>query len=171
MSYDFCRRERRSGGNSWFNDFLNQNTLFSVNGAGTGGGTNFPSRRRPGLDIHESASQYSFNRQSQNETLFIANSSDVLVITAQIQAAVSVQVAIQLAIALVLSIVIFDEPQSKAIYEELMQLTSTTQSMRQQTGIVDSHDVLVINVDLEASVQIQILLQILLALVVEFELF
>ena len=67
-------------------------------------------------------------------------------------------------------IVIADEGESKAVYEDLLQLTATNQSMRQQTGIVDSHDILVVNVDLEASIQIQILLQILLALIAEFEL-
>lgn len=66
--------------------------------------------------------------------------------------------------------VIADEGESKAVYEDLLQLTATNQSMRQQTGIVDSHDILVVNVDLEASIQIQILLQILLALIAEFEL-
>ena len=165
MSNDFCRSNRR-GRNGWMTDFLNQNTSFNVVNA------RFPSLfNREDTNIFESADQVQLTRQSQNENLWIVNSSDVLVVTAQIQAAISVQIAIQLAIALVLSIIIADEAESKSIYEELIQLTATSQSMRQQTGIVDSHDILVINVDLEASAQIQILLQILLALVVEFELF
>lgn len=169
MGYS-CRRPRSNfQEEDWINGFLNQNTSCSFSNRG---GTRFPVINfGSGTRIAESADQRSFASQSQNENLMIINSSDVAVITAQIQAAISVQVAIQFALAFVLSIVIADDARRKEIYEELMQLTATSQSMRQQTGIVDSHDILVVNVDLEASVQIQILLQILLALIAEFELF
>ena len=163
MSREFCQSNRRNR-NGWISDFLNQNASFNVVN------TDFSSVFRPDTSVSESADQYQFSNQTQNENLWIVNSSDVLVVTAQIQAAASTQLAIQLAIALILSIVIADEGESKAVYEDLLQLTATNQSMRQQTGIVDSHDILVVNVDLEASIQIQILLQILLALIAEFEL-
>ena len=163
MSREFCQSNRRNR-NGWILDFLNQNASFNLVN------TDFSSVFRPDTSVSESADQYQFSNQTQNENLWIVNSSDVLVVTAQIQAAASIQLAIQLAIALILSIVIADEGESKAVYEDLLQLTATNQSMRQQTGIVDSHDILVVNVDLEASIQIQILLQILLALIAEFEL-
>ena len=163
MSREFCQSNRRNR-NGWISDFLNQNASSNVVN------TDFSSVFRPDTSVSESADQYQFSNQTQNENLWIVNSSDVLVVTAQIQAAASIQLAIQLAIALILSIVIADEGESKAVYEDLLQLTATNQSMRQQTGIVDSHDILVVNVDLEASIQIQILLQILLALIAEFEL-
>lgn len=169
MGYN-CKKERNMcQEDSWIGNFLNQNTRSCTSGRE---GSRFPFVDF-GSDsqVSETAGQYSLTNQTQSENLIIVNSSDVAVITAQIQAAVSVQVAIQFALAFVLSIVIADDAQSKEIYQELMQLTATNQSMRQQTGIVDSHDILVVNVDLEASIQIQILLQILLALVVEFELF
>lgn len=169
MGYS-CREQRNAfQEEGWVSNFLNQS---ASNNISSRSGSRFPTFNF-GSDYQTSSSgnQYSLNSQAQSESLMIVNSSDIAVITAQIQAAISVQVAIQFALAFVLSIVIADDAQSKDVYEELLQLTATSQSMRQQTGIVDSHDILVVNVDLEASVQIQILLQILLALIAEFELF
>ena len=90
MSREFCQSNRRNR-NGWISDFLNQNASFNVVN------TDFSSVFRPDTSVSESADQYQFSNQTQNENLWIVNSSDVLVVTAQIQAAASIQLAIQLA--------------------------------------------------------------------------
>lgn len=107
--------------------------------------------------------------QSTEDHVIIKDSCDVTVTTIDIQAAVNLQIAIQLAIALILSISIADGHQADRIQQELLQKIQTRQSICQKTVIENSRGVTVTMADAEASVNIQLLLQVLLALVAKLE--
>jgi len=132
-----------------------------------------PQSKVPGCesegDIKEEAEQSIRTEQSTEDHIIIKHSCDITVTTTDIQAAVNLQVAIQLAIALVLSISIADGAQAEKIQQELLQKISTEQFIHQKTYIENSRGVTVTMTDAEASVNIQILLQVLLALVAKLE--
>lgn len=119
--------------------------------------------------ITESAEESIRTEQATEDHVVIKHSCDVTVTTTDIQAAVNLQVAIQLAIALVLSISIADGQQAEKIQQDLLQKISTKQLIRQKTYIENSRGVQVTMTDAEASVNIQVLLQVLLALVAKLD--
>lgn len=132
-----------------------------------------PNSKIPGCEsgssISEKAEEMVRTDQSTEDHVIIKHSCDVTVTTIDVQAAVSLQVAIQLAIALVLSISIADGSQAEKIQQDLLQKISTKQSIHQRTYIENSRGVTVTMTDAEASVNIQVLLQVLLALVAKLE--
>jgi spore coat protein X len=107
--------------------------------------------------------------QSTEDEVVIKDSCNVTVTTVDVQAAINLQVAIQLAIALVLSVSIADGDAAKEIQQDLMQKISTRQAIKQKTYVKNSRDIKVSMADAEASVNIQVLLQVLLALVAKLE--
>lgn len=99
----------------------------------------------------------------------IKDSCDITVTTTDTQVAVNLQVAIQLAIALVLSISIADGNTADSITQELIQRVRSRQDIHQKTIIENSRAVTVTTTATEASVNLQILLQVLLAIVARLE--
>lgn len=123
----------------------------------------------PSHGVSESAEESISSEQSNDEHIWIKDSCDVTVTTTDTQAAVNLQVAIQLAIALVLSISIADGQQADSVTQELMQRIKTRQDIRQKTHIENSRSVTVTTTATEASLNIQVLLQVLLALIAKLE--
>jgi spore coat protein X len=121
--------------------------------------------------VEQEARQVEETFQDSHECIIIRDSEDVSVHTTNTHAAVNLQAALQLAIAVVLSITIGDSPTSDSIVQELTQRTETTQLTRQKLLIENSHDVHVTTTDTDAAVNIQLLLQVLLALVVKLDVF
>jgi spore coat protein X len=119
--------------------------------------------------VEQEARQVEETFQDSHECIIIRDSEDVTVHTTNTHAAVNLQAALQLAIAIVLSITIGDSPNSDSILQELTQRTETTQLTRQKLLIENSHDVHVTTTDTDAAVNIQLLLQVLLALVVKLD--
>ncbi|PFI79572.1 spore coat protein [Bacillus cereus] len=130
----------------------------------------------------ESVNSYSFSKnanfleeaiqtdeidQVSEEYIEIVDSADVQVTITDTKAALSIQAALQAAIVVVVSISIADSEKADKITQELFQKSSIKQINRQKTFIKNSRNVTVTTTDTDIAVNIQILLQILLALLVK----
>jgi len=120
-------------------------------------------------DVEQEADQISDTEQESHELIIIRDSELVEVHTTDTQAAVNLQVALQLAIALVLSITIGDSDAANGVEQELLQKIQVEQTNHQRTIIVGSRCVKVTTTDTDVTANIQILLQILLALVAKLD--
>jgi spore coat protein X len=117
----------------------------------------------------QDGTQVSLNDQESDELIWIKDSCNVSVQTTDTQAAVSLQIGLQLAIALVVSITIGDSEKGKYIAQELFQKFDAEQTNYQKIYIDNSKDVNVTTTDTDLAVNIQALLQILVALVVKLD--
>jgi spore coat protein X len=119
--------------------------------------------------IEQEADQLVDELQDSEECIIIRNSSEVDVKTTDTQAAVSLQVALQVAIALVISISIADSERAEIITQELLQKIKVKQINQQKTVILNSSCVRVTTTDTDVAVNIQALLQVLVALVAKVD--
>ncbi|MCZ8540393.1 spore coat protein [Psychrobacillus sp. FSL K6-2365] len=126
---------------------------------------------RESLDatVGQGADQISILDQESDELIWIKDSCNVVVQTTDTQAAVSLQVGLQLAIALVISITIGDSDRGQTITQELFQQFNSEQTNRQRIYIDNSKDVNITTTDIDLAVNIEAMLQILLALVVKLD--
>ncbi|PGA49681.1 spore coat protein [Bacillus thuringiensis] len=130
----------------------------------------------------ESVNSYSFSKnanfleeaiqtdeidQVSEEYIEIVDSADVQVTTTDTKAALSIQAALQAAIVVVVSISIADSEKADRVAQELFQKSSIKQINKQETVIRNSRNVTVTTTDTDIAVNVQILLQILLALLVK----
>ena len=109
------------------------------------------------------------NIQQSFEQIIVIDSADVEVTSTDTQAAISLQAAIQAAIVLVISISIADSQRAERLTQDLLARVRTQQVNRQQTIIENSRGVRITTTDTDLAVNIQLLLQILLALVVRLD--
>ncbi|MGG3642281.1 spore coat protein [Bacillus gobiensis] len=119
--------------------------------------------------VETEAEQLSKIAQLSSEVIVIKDSCDIDVQTTETQVAVSLQVAIQVAIALVINITIADSARAEQISTELLQASAIKQSNRQKLVIENSRDVHVTTTDTDVALSIQLLVQILVALVVSLD--
>ncbi|MBP3951213.1 spore coat protein [Bacillus suaedae] len=122
-----------------------------------------------GDDVVQEAGQVSKTLQHSEELIFIKDSCDITVNTTDTKAAVQLQASLQAAIALVISISIADSDQAEEITQELLQSSKIKQISVQKTVIENSRNVEVTTTDTQIGVNIQLLLQILLALLVNLD--
>jgi spore coat protein X len=120
-------------------------------------------------DFEQEADQVNKMIQKSYEQIIIKDSADVEVTTTDTQVALSLQAAIQAAIVLVISVSIADSTKAEQITQELLQKSKSVQVNRQQTYIQNSRGVRVTTTDTDIVINIQLLLQILLALVVRVD--
>jgi spore coat protein X len=120
-------------------------------------------------DVVQGAYQYSEVDQESNEFIFIKDSCDIKVQTTDTQASVSLQVGLQLAIALVISITVGDSERGRAVTQNLLQQFDAEQSNKQRIIIENSKDVNITTTDTDLAVNIQVLLQVLVALVAKLD--
>lgn len=119
--------------------------------------------------IDNEAEEENRTLQASEEVISISDSADVEVNTTNNQAAISLQVALQVAISAIISISIADSAQADSIRNDLLATTSIRQVNRQKTFIHNSRNVVVTTTDNELAVNIQILLQIVIALLVRLD--
>lgn len=119
--------------------------------------------------VNQDAVQESNTFQGSAESIKIKDSCDVKVHTTDTQVAVSLQVAIQVAIALVINITIADTARAEQVTEELLQRANIGQFNQQSVVIEGSKDIEVTTTDTDVAVSLQVLIQILLALVVTLD--
>jgi spore coat protein X len=120
-------------------------------------------------DETQDADQTTKSLQASFEQIVIKDSCDVEVITTDTQAAINLQIALQAAIQLVISISIASSDQAEALTQELTQKLINKQVNRQQTYIENSRGVKVTTTDTDLAVNVQVLLQVLLALVARLD--
>ena len=125
----------------------------------------------PNVDatVGQGANQVSMLDQESDELIWIKDSCNVVVQTTNTQAAVSLQVGLQLAIALVISITIGDSDRGQTITQELFQQFNSEQTNRQRIFIDNSKDVNITTTDIDLAVNVEAMLQVLLALVVKLD--
>ncbi|WP_227935010.1 spore coat protein [Alkalihalobacillus deserti] len=119
--------------------------------------------------VEQEAVQVDKTLQFSEEYIFIKDSCDVTVSSTDTKAAVSLQASLQAAIALVISISVASSDQAEQITQELLQSTKTKQLNYQKTVIENSRNVDITTTDTQIGVNIQLLLQILLALLVNLD--
>ena len=121
--------------------------------------------QEPKAEVVQDADQFSHIDQESDEFILIKNSYNCCVESTDNQAAISLQVGLQLAIALVLRITVLDSEEGEAIAQDLFQSFTSVQSNKQKVIIDNCKDVKVTTVDTDLSVNIQALLEVLVALV------
>lgn len=110
------------------------------------------------------------NIQESYEQIIVIDSADVEITTTDTQAALSLQVALQAAISLVISISIGGSSRdAERITQELIANVKSKQINRQQTYVENSRGVRITTTDNDLIVNIQLLLQILIALLVRID--
>ncbi|WP_010651801.1 spore coat protein [Oceanobacillus massiliensis] len=120
-------------------------------------------------DVQQEADQVVDNTQFSDEWIIIKDSEGVNVTTTDTQAAISLQIGIQIAIAIVLSITIGDSDRSDDVFQDFKQVMGTRQSNRQKTIIEKSKNVEVTTEDTDIAINIQLLIQILVAIVINLD--
>jgi spore coat protein X len=91
------------------------------------------------------------------------------VTTTDTQVAVSLQVAIQVAIALVINLTIADSDRAEKVTQQLLQNSVIKQANRQKLIIENSRDVTITTTDTDVAISLQVLIQVLLALLVQID--
>lgn len=119
--------------------------------------------------VHESNDAKVGSIQQSIESIVIKDSCDVDVTTTDIQAALNVQLVLQIAISLVISISIADSSKADTITQDLNAKLQSSQINKQQVYIENSRGVNVFTTDTDLAVNIQLLLQVLVALVVRLD--
>ncbi|ADU28581.1 spore coat protein [Evansella cellulosilytica] len=107
--------------------------------------------------------------QLNEEYILIKDSCDVTVNSTDTKAAVNLQIGLQAAIAVLISISVASSETAEKLTQELLQSSKVKQISRQQTIVENSRNVDVSTTDTQAAVNIQILLQLLLALAVKLD--
>jgi spore coat protein X len=122
-----------------------------------------------GETVLQEGEQYMKTEQQSFEWIIIKDSEGVDVHTTDTQAAVSLQLGLQAAIAAVISITIGDTDRGNAVVQDLKQVMKNKQRNTQKTIIESSKHVKVTTTDTDVAVNIQALLQILIAVVVKLD--
>lgn len=119
----------------------------------------------------QSGEQENKTLQLSEELIFIKDSCDVTVSTTDTKAAVSLQASLQAVIAIIISISIADSVKAEKVTQDLLQAAKVKQITYQKTVIENSRNVEVTTTDTQVAVNIQVLLQILVALLVKLDIF
>lgn len=121
--------------------------------------------------VQQNAAQVSDTEQISSETIIVRDSCDINVTTTDTQVAVSLQVALQVAIALVINLTIADSNRADQVTQQLIQQADMKQVNKQKLVIENSREVNVTTTDTDVAISLQVLLQILVALVVNIDIF
>ncbi|MGG0750305.1 spore coat protein [Priestia megaterium] len=129
------------------------------------------SEERFDVEVLQDANQVSLVDQESDELIWIKDSCDIKVRTTDTQAAVALQVALQVAIAVVIRIAIGDNIEDNGVFQDLLQLSEIEQVNKQKIFIENSKDVTVTTSDTDVALNIQVLVQILVAIIVILDIF
>ncbi|AOH53952.1 spore coat protein [Peribacillus muralis] len=119
--------------------------------------------------IDQEARQDNSQVQLSEELIYIKDSCNVNITSTDVKAALSLQAALQAAIAVIVSISIADADNAERITQELIQSSNVKQITRQKTIVENSRDIDITTTDAQIALNIQLLLQLLLALIVEID--
>lgn len=120
-------------------------------------------------DDTQSGDQVNKTLQVSEDYIFVKDSCDITVSTTDTKAAVSLQAALQAAIALIIHISIADSSKAEKVTQDLFQTAKTKQLSFQKTVIENSRNVDVKTTDTQAAINIQVLLQLLIALIAKLD--
>lgn len=117
--------------------------------------------------ISQTEDQFSSTEQDSDEVIIVKDSCDITIHITDTKASVSLQLGLQLAIVLLVSITVGDTERTMAIANQIIQGFQTRQKNRRRIIIENSRNVSVIITETDISLNIQTLLQVLLAIVVK----
>ena len=120
-------------------------------------------------DVLQDGDQVVSSKQQSFEWIIVKDSEGVEIQTTDTQAAISLQLGIQAAIAAVISVTIGDSDQGKAVAQDIKQFIKTKQRNVQKTIIEGSKNISVTTTDTDLAVNIQAMLQILVAIVAKLD--
>ncbi|MCM3160858.1 spore coat protein [Metabacillus litoralis] len=120
-------------------------------------------------DATQDAVQVNETIQASEEYIFIKDSCNIEVTSTDTQVAVSLQAAIQVAIALVINLTIADSDRAEQVTQQLLQSSVIKQANKQKLIIENSRDVKITTTDTDVAISLQVLIQILLALLVQID--
>jgi spore coat protein X len=120
-------------------------------------------------DVTQGPDQVVQTEQASFEWIIIKDSEAVEVHTTDTQVALSLQAAIQAAIAVVISITVGDSETGKAVVQDLRQFFRSRQRNSQKTHVEGSKNVTITTTDTQVAVNIQAMLQILVAIVAKLD--
>ncbi|MED4003633.1 MULTISPECIES: spore coat protein [Priestia] len=126
-------------------------------------------KRFSGNDVWQEADQIARTEQQSFEKIIVKDSEGVRVQTTDTQVAATIQAALQIAIAVVIRISIGDNEQGNGVMEELKQISSIKQKNSQKTIIENSTNVRVKTTDTDIAVNLQLLLQVLIAILASLD--
>ncbi|MFP7159522.1 spore coat protein [Priestia aryabhattai] len=126
-------------------------------------------KRFSGKDVWQEANQIAKAEQQSFEKIIVKDSENVKVQSTDTQVAATIQAALQIAIAVVVRISIGDNEQGNAVIQELKQVSSIKQKNAQKTIVENSTNVRVKTTDTDVAVNLQLLLQVLLAILVSLD--
>ncbi|MEK5147012.1 MAG: spore coat protein [Psychrobacillus psychrotolerans] len=122
-----------------------------------------------GSDVEQDGKQVVSTKQQSFERIIVKDSEGVEIRTTDTQVAISLQLGIQAAIAAVISVTIGDSDQGRAVTQELNQFIKTKQRNVQTTIVEGSRNISVTTTDTDLAVNIQAMLQILVAIVAKLD--
>ncbi|MCF3943119.1 spore coat protein [Oceanobacillus alkalisoli] len=117
----------------------------------------------------QEGTELSFMDQESAELIWVKESCNITVSSTDTQIGVSLQAALQLAIALVLNISIADGTQRDAVSQELTQNFNMAQKNKQKIFIYNTKDAVVTTRDTDLALNLQLMLQVLVALLLLVE--
>lgn len=120
-------------------------------------------------DVQQTGTQVVSNKQQSYEWIIVKDSEGVEIQTTDTQAALSLQLGIQAALAVVISITLGDTDQARAVAQDMKQFIKTKQQNIQKTIVERSRNITVTTTDTDLAVNIQAMLQILVALVAKLD--
>lgn len=126
-------------------------------------------KRFTGKDVWQEADQIAKTEQQSFEKIIVKDSENVKVQSTDTQVAATIQAALQIAIAVVVRISIGDNEQGNAVIQELKQVSSIKQKNAQKTIVENSTNVRVKTTDTDVAVNLQLLLQVLVAILVSLD--
>ena len=129
---------------------------------------NYKNKQR-NAEVAQDADQFTSEFQDSDELIIINDSCNISVETTETKAAVSLQIALQLAIALVIKITIADSDDSDSVVQDLLQHFDSEQKSVQKIHIDNSKDISIKTTDTDIAVNIQVMLEALLAIVARLD--
>ncbi|HLT55248.1 MAG TPA: spore coat protein [Bacillota bacterium] len=119
--------------------------------------------------VVDDANQVQKTHQVSDEWIIIKDSEDVNVSTTDFQGALTLEAGIKFALGVVLNISIADSNRADSVIQDLEQVMGTRQRNKQKTIVEKSKNVTIETYDTDIAVNIQLLLQILVAIVLALD--
>ncbi|MBM7605557.1 spore coat protein X [Metabacillus crassostreae] len=119
--------------------------------------------------VSHGGNQVSETEQISSEAIIVRDSCDIEVSSTDTQVAASLQVGIQIAIALVINLTIADTDRAEKVTQQLLQEADIKQLNKQKLVIENSRDVNITTTDTDVAISLQVMLQILIALLVNID--
>ncbi|WP_338781122.1 spore coat protein [Metabacillus sp. FJAT-52054] len=107
--------------------------------------------------------------QLSDEGIYVKNSDYVTIETTDTQLALSIQAAIQVAIALAINLTIADSARAEQVTQQLLNNTVIQQTKKQRIIVLNSKNVTVRSTNTDLAISLQLLIQILLALLLQID--